>query len=112
MKRLFLVLAAVLFVSACAINTSVARLHTNPAKYYNKSVSVSGVVTSAFNIPLVPFHFYKVDDGTGEVTVLSSRSRVPPRGARVSVKGKVNDVAMFGGRSIGLHITEEDLHVK
>ena len=29
-----------------------------------------GVVTSSWGMPLVPFQFYNVDDGTGEITVL------------------------------------------
>lgn len=60
----------------------------------------------------MPFRFYKVDDGTGEVTVLSQSSRMPARGERVRVKGRVQDVAMLGGRAVGLHIREEDLYVK
>jgi hypothetical protein len=30
----------------------------------------------------------------------------------VEVKGKVNEVAVFGGRSIGLHINEDDRKIK
>jgi hypothetical protein len=55
---------------------------------------------------------YKVDDGTGEVTVISQALRTPTRGARVRVKGKVNDVAVLGGRSVGLHLQEERLNVR
>ena len=43
----------------------------------------------------MPFRLYKVDDGTGEVTVLSQGSRVPTRGARVRVRGRVDDVAVI-----------------
>ena len=75
-------------------------------------MSVSGVVTSSWGVPLVPFRFYKVDDGTGEVTVLSQSSRMPARGERVRVRGRVQDVAMLGGTAVGLHLREEDLYVK
>jgi hypothetical protein len=60
-------------------------------------------------MPLVPFKFYKVDDGTGEVTVVARGGRVPSRGAHVRVKGRVNEVATLGGSSIGLHLEERDL---
>jgi hypothetical protein len=54
-----------------------------------------------------------VDDGTGEVTVLSQGSgRTPTTGARVSVKGKVDDVAVLGGRPLGLHLREQDLDIR
>ena len=113
MRRRFFPFALVLLLSACALRSpSVAELQRNPAKYYDKTVHVSGVVTTSWNLPLVPFHFYRLDDGTGELTVMSNRPRVPAKGARVSVKGKVNNVAMLGGRSLGLHIVEEDLDIR
>ena len=102
-----LALAAVL--SGCAMRTSVAELKYNPGRYQDKTVSIDGVVTSSFGVPLVPFRFYKVDDGTGEVTVVAQDGRVPTRGARVRVQGRVNEIATFGGRSLGLHIQQTDL---
>jgi hypothetical protein len=98
----------------CALslrNPDIADLKQHPARYHDRTVSVSGVVTSSWGLPLVPFRFYKVDDGTGEVTVLSSSSRMPITGERVRVKGRVDDVAILGGRPVGLHIREQNLHV-
>jgi hypothetical protein len=108
-----IVLAA--FMSACAMalrNPRVVDLRDNPGRYQNHSVSIDGVVTTSWGLPLVPFRMYKVDDGTGEVTVLSQGSRMPTRGARVRVKGKVNEIGVFGGNAIGLHLREEALYVK
>lgn len=99
--------------SGCALavrHPSVAELQYNPSRYYERTVSVEGVVTSSWGVPLVPFQMYKVDDGTGEVTVLSQRGRTPARGARVRVQGRVQQVAVLGGRSIGLHLREERVH--
>jgi hypothetical protein len=98
---LFAVLGA-LFVSACAARgVRVAELKDHPSKYDDKTVSVTGTVTSRFQL-------YKVDDGTGEITVVSREGRSPSKGTRVRVKGKVGDVATFGGQSIGLHLQESD----
>jgi hypothetical protein len=55
---------------------------------------------------------YSVDDGSGEITVLSRSGRTPAKGTRVQVKGKVNELAVFGGRSVGLHLDEENRKVK
>ena len=102
-------------LGACAVslrNPDISELQRHPGRYQDQTVSVSGVVTSSWGLPLVPFRFYKVDDGTGEVTVLSQSSRMPARGERVRVKGRVQDVAMLGGRAVGLHLREEDLYVK
>ena len=110
--RFLPVLALVVILSGCAARTTVAELKYNPARYEDRTVSVAGVVTSAWSIPLMPFGFYKVDDGTGEVTVVSQNGRVPGKGAQVRVKGKVEDVATLGGRPLGLHIRETDLDFK
>jgi hypothetical protein len=110
---LTLVLAATL--PACAVslrNPHIADLRDNPGRYQNHMVSIDGVVTTSWGIPLVPFRLYKVDDGTGEVTVLSQGNRMPTRGARVRVRGRVDDVGVFGGQAIGLHLREDDLYVK
>src|SRR6059058_1296511 len=115
LSRLAFAVALVGFTSACALslrNPDIADLQRHPGRYQDRTVSVSGVVTSSWGVPLVPFRFYKVDDGTGEVTVLSQSSRMPAQGERVRVKGRVQDVAFFGGRAVGLHIREEDLYVK
>ena len=37
---------------------------------------------------------------------------VPTKGTRVSVKGRVNDVATVGGQAVGLHLAEEKVHLK
>jgi hypothetical protein len=112
----FLAIAALaLVVQGCALslrNPNIADIQHHPGRYTDRTVSVSGVVTSSWGVPLVPFRFYKVDDGTGEVMVLSQSSRMPGKGEHVRVKGKIQDVAVLGGRALGLHIREEGLHVK
>ena len=114
-SRFTLVLALAALTSACALslrNPNIFDLQRNPARYQNHIVSIDGVVTSAWGVPFVPFKLYKVDDGTGEVTVLSSALRTPTRGAHVRVRGKVDDLAVFGGTAIGLHLKEEALRVR
>ena len=105
--------ALVLALSSCALTTrrpSVAELKYNPARYQDHTVAIDGVVTSSWGVPLVPFRLYKVNDGTGEVTVVSQNGRVPSRGAHVRVTGKVDDVAMLGGQAIGMHIQQTGIH--
>jgi hypothetical protein len=110
------VLAALIATTgACAHafgSATIADLRSNPGRYQHHSVSINGIVTSAYNLPLVPYKLYKVDDGTGEVTVLSQNGRTPTRGANVRVKGRVDDVAVLGGRAMGLHLREQSLYVK
>ena len=62
---------SVLLVTGCgARSVRVVQLQNDYDRYDDKTVSVSGVVTDSWGIPLVPFQLYKVDDGTGEITVL------------------------------------------
>jgi hypothetical protein len=105
------ILGAFLIAGCAARGVRIAELKDRPDRYDDKTVSVTGVVTSSWGIPLVPFQLYNVDDGTGEITVISQSGRSPSRGARVRVKGTIGEVGVFGGRSIGLHLQEADRKV-
>ena len=110
---LTLVIVAAPLLAGCATHSpNIADLAHNPGRYYNKTVCVEGVVSRAWAVPFVPVRVYKVQDATGEIAVLSHGGHVPPPGARVEVTGRVEDAAVIGGRPVGLHITEDHLHVK
>ena len=112
-KALFLALLTAFVVTGCAARgVRIAELKDQPTKYATRSVSVTGTVTSSWGVPLMPFQVYNVDDGSGEIAVVSRSGRTPARGTRVEVKGKVNEVAVIGGRSVGLHLQEENRKVK
>ena len=111
-SRLAIVIVMGALLSGCALGVrrpSVAELKYNPGRYQDRTVAIEGVVTSSWGVPLMPVRLYRVNDGTGEVTVLSQGGRVPTRGARVQVKGRVSEVATLGGQAIGLHIQQTDL---
>jgi hypothetical protein len=108
-SRLIVALMGALLISGCAARgVRIAELKDQPDRYDDRKISVTGTVTKSWGIPLVPFQLYNVDDGTGEIAVLSRTGRPPSKGSRVRVKGRINQFAQFGGRSIGLHISEED----
>ena len=105
-----------LVLSACAgtlRHPDIADLQRNAGHYADRTVTLDGTVTSAWGVPLVPFKLYKVDDGTGEMTVLSrAGNRTPVKGSHVKVKGVVRDVAVFNGMPLGLHLEERDLDIR
>jgi hypothetical protein len=113
LKRFAPLALSLAVLAGCATgHPRIADLKYNPGRYQNHSVTVDGVVTSSWGVPLVPFKLYKVDDGSGEVTVVSQDGRAPTKGAHVSVKGRVNEFATFGGQSLGLHLRQEHLRYK
>src|ERR1051325_1147896 len=108
-----LALLSALCLSGCVSAVRIAEIKTDPGRYDHKTLAVKGTGTSTFGVALVPFQYYTVDDGTGEIAVLSRSTRsMPAKGARVEVKGRVGEVASFGGRSIGLHIEEQSRKAK
>ena len=114
-SRLLMAVALTVVASGCAMalrTPHISEIRRNPGRWQDRTVSINGVVTNSWGVPLVPFRFYKVDDGTGELTVLSQGSRMPARGEHVRVKGRVNEVAMFGGQAVGLHLREEDVYIR
>jgi hypothetical protein len=114
-SRFVLVGSLATMLSGCAMSMSspkISDLRRHPGRYQDHTVSINGVVTQSWGLPLVPFRFYKVDDGTGEVTVLSDGRRMPATGERVRVRGRVGDVAVIDGRALGLHLREDDVYVK
>ena len=78
-----LALALGLLAGCATAHPKIAELKYNPGRYQDRSVTVDGVVTSSWGVPLVPFKLYKVDDGTGEVTVrVAGRPRADEGRAR------------------------------
>ena len=115
MSRITVLAALVVLSSGCALSlrsANIADLQRHPGRYQDRTVSVSGVVTESWGVPLLPLRYYKVDDGTGQITVISEGTRTPAKGEQVRVKGRVSDVAVLGGRAVGLHLREEDLYVR
>lgn len=101
---------AVAITAACATvpgRPDIRQVQQQSGRFVDHSVTITGEVTSSWGVPMVGFNVYRVDDGTGEITVVSTDRRVPNKGARVEVRGKVEDVAVLGGRPLGLHLREQ-----
>ena len=107
--RPLLVALLAFLIGGCAMRArSIADIRDDPGQYERRQVEVTGRVTSAWSVPLVPYGLYKIDDGSAEITVLSQQRGAPSKGALVKVRGEVREVANFGVSSVGLHIEERD----
>jgi hypothetical protein len=115
-SRAVVAFSLAIMLSACAgvlRNPDIADVQRNSGHYADRTVTLDGRVTSAWGVPLMPFKMYKVDDGTGEMTVLSRGGvHTPVKGSHVKVRGVVRDVAVFNGMPLGLHLEEQDLNIK
>ena len=74
-------LASVVLTSCAARSVSINELKADPGRYQNKSVSVTGTVTTAFGASIVPVGMYTIQDGTGEINVLARERGTPTKGA-------------------------------
>jgi hypothetical protein len=113
-SRLLAACSLAVVVSGCASlrNPDIVDVQRNAGRYADRTVTIDGHVTNSWGVPLVPLKFYKVEDGTGEMTVISRGGQIPVRGSHVKVKGVVRDVAVFGGQPLGLHLEERSIDIK
>ena len=110
-----LILSVGLLAAACPSRESIANIESNPSKFSAKEVAVAGRVSDSYglNVPLTQIRggVYKVDDGSGSIWVVTERD-VPVRGARIGVKGKVQNGIGWNGKNYGLGIIENDRRIR
>lgn len=101
--RLSSVLLLCIFcLSVCACDkvglpVKIGRVLAEPAKYQDRTVTVSGTVTEAFSILSVGY--YKVQDDSGEIAVLPTGAS-PVVGSTVSVRGRIRSIYTIGDRAM------------
>ena len=81
-------LASVVLTSCAARSVTINELKADPGRYQNKSVSVTGTVTTAFGASIVPVGMYTIQDGTGEINVLARERGTPTKGAPPAGQGQ------------------------
>ncbi|HZG54472.1 MAG TPA: hypothetical protein VEZ40_20390 [Pyrinomonadaceae bacterium] len=110
-STLALTLLCVFLFAACPGKTNIGKILDNPDRYRDKEVGIAGTVEDSYGVPLIG-GAYKVDDGTGEIWVVSKRGGTPRKGAQVGAKGRVLQGFSFGGRNFGTVLEESDRRTK
>jgi hypothetical protein len=113
-KKIIVFLIGLLLTNGLSVyaakTRSIADLESNPGKYENKTVKITGIVrdASGVNIPILGVRggCYKLDDGTGSIWICSEDG-VPTKGAELSVKGVLQSGAVIRGKNYGLVIVEK-----
>ena len=81
-------LAIAVATAACGPKT-VNQILADPSRYRNSDVTVSGRVEESFSF--ANRGVYRINDDTGQLWVVSTSSGVPRKGARVTVKGRIQE---------------------
>ena len=85
--------------------TPIKDIIQNPAKYERKEVKIRGVVSQVTKIPFVEVNFYTLSEEGYQIVVVAKET-VPALQDKLSVAGTVENVAIVGKESIGLHVKE------
>ena len=92
------VLSVTALVSAACAARTVNQVIADPSRYRNREVKLSGTVVDSYS--LVNRGAYRIDDGTGQLWVVSDKG-VPRTSARVTVTGTIREgfnLGSLGGR--------------
>ena len=100
--RRALVLAAValplLFATGCKSTTPIKTLLDDPSRFDHQVVRIAGDVQEAAGI--LGYGVYRVNDGTGTITVLTQTGGAPRTGAQVGVEGEFRAAFTLGTESM------------
>jgi len=106
MKKTVLALSLLMSLVACSlIPVSVKELLTHPERYDNHTVTIRGKVVSTTKLPFMKEGMYTINDGTGQITVVTLKS-LPPEGKTKTVRGRFSTAFKIMGKSFGFTITE------
>ena len=100
-----MIVVASILLTACPERTTIARLESDPGRYRDREILVTGTVTNSFGV--LGQGAYELSDETGKVWVITQLG-VPTKGARVGTVGRFVDGVRWGGRSFGSAIRETD----
>jgi hypothetical protein len=87
--QLVVVISSGLLLVACE-QKSINQILADPHRYAHREVGVIGNVVQSYSV--LGRGAYQIDDGTGKLWIVSYNGQgVPRKGARVGVKGKIQD---------------------
>lgn len=73
--------------------TQIGKIISNPRDYAGKEIAIAGTVTERFSFMF--FKYFNLSDSSGNIIVVSEKP-LPAVGAKVRVKGQVNEGFSLG----------------
>jgi len=96
-----MLLAVSLSLAACKGGvTPIKTLLDDPSLYEAKTVRIAGNVEEAAGV--LGYGIYRVNDGTGTLTVLTKAGGVPRSGAKVGVEGEFKSAFTLGTETLAV----------
>lgn len=111
LKRLWLLSALGVTLAAGGCNmipigfTTIKEITEAPAHFDGKEIKLKGKVKSVTKVALLDIKLFVLDDGTGQVMIIPTEN-MPAENETVALSGVVENVAIIGGQSLGMHIKE------
>lgn len=93
---------AALALSGCKGVTPIKSLIDDPARFAGQTLHIAGTVESSVGVLTVGA--YKLNDGTGTITVVTKTNGVPRQGAKVAVEGEVKSGFTLGSESLTVFV--------
>ena len=87
--------------------TPIAEIVRDPGKFKGQEVHLKGTVRDTRTIPVLNARSYVLEDPTGEISV-TAKGELPAKGDKLVVRGRVESLAIIGGKSFGTGLTEFD----
>ena len=95
-----------LLLAACPKTTPIKELLDDPGRFDGKTVRIAGEVTSS--IGALGYGAYRVDDGTGTLSVIVRSGGSTPRvGAKVGVEGEFRSAFTLGTQTVAVLMEEQ-----
>ena len=98
-------LVALVLISGCQGTVAIKTLLDDPSQYDKKTVRIAGTVTNSVGV--LGYGAYRIDDGTGTLTVVSKEGGAPREGAKVGVEGEFRAAFTLGTESVAVLIEKQ-----
>jgi hypothetical protein len=95
-----------LLLAGCPHRESIAKINQDPARYAGKEIAIAGRVTDSFGA--MGTGVFQIDDGTGTMWVFSKGYGVPGGGAKLAVRGVIQQGFAFAGRNFATILLETE----
>ncbi len=84
---------------------SVSDIIQNPTKYDGQKIKLKGRVSNVTKIPFMEIKLYALSDHGQQIMVVA-KDTVPAANSEIAVIGIVENIAIVGDQSVGLHLRE------